>query len=191
MDKQEITIAYGKEVQLTTIGKKNKQVFLKFSPAFRYKQLKLLKGTALSVFICYALHTDENGYCFPDSRTITRETGVGHDGVISARKILFKNKFISAVRLVDNKNKLRDWVYRIFQPIEMDRMFIIRGVELFPSPPAKGESTGKPYVGTFPTSGKYPPIIEEELNNLNKEELLRRRDKVIQMKREFLKKKQF
>lgn len=129
-EQKEITIAYGNEIQLTTTGKKDKQVFVKFSPKFREKQLKELKGAPLSVFICYALHSNENGYTWIDTKHIQKETGFNR--IDLARKVLIKKKYLYKERLFNKDGLLRDYIYRIFQPIEY-KEFIIRGEKLTPS----------------------------------------------------------
>lgn len=153
--KKEITIAYGKEIQLTTIGKKNKQVFLKFSPAFKNKQLKELKGASLSVFLCYALHSNDEGYCWIDSLLVEKETGYSKKAIIKARQFLKEKGYLFYERLYDEKRMLRDWIYRIFQPIEEKKEFIIRGIKLTPKC-QKNRSRQKAEVG------KNSPIIEQE-----------------------------
>jgi len=155
MNEKEITIAYGNEIQLTTTGEKNKQVFLKISPAFRDKQLKELKGATLSVFICYALHSDENGYTWVNDKTIKKETGYSITSEV--RQKLIKLGYLYQERLYDKKGRFRDWIYRIFQPVEEGKRFIIRGIEQYTHLPGK-----KTYIEKNTISGKDGGIIEEE-----------------------------
>jgi len=125
---KEVTIAYGNEIQLTRIGKKQQQIFLKFSPAFKEAQLKELKGKSLSVFICYALHSNNEGYTWVDDKTIKKETG--YDNTREARQNLIKKGYLYQERLKNKKNQVKDYIYRIFQPIETNKTFLIRGMEL-------------------------------------------------------------
>ena len=160
-NQKEITIAYGNEIQLTTTGEKNKQVFLKLSPEFRKKQLKELKGAPLSVFICYALHSDEQGYTWVDDKTIKKETGYSITSEV--RQKLIKKGYLYQERLYDEKNRFKDWIYRIFQPVEPNKEFIINGVK------QHTPTREKTYIGKNPISGKDGGIIEEEPYNKEEE----------------------
>ncbi len=166
-DKKEITIAYGREIRLTTIGDKKKEVFLKFSPAFRNKQLRELKGAPLSIFICYALHSDENGYTWIDDRTIKKETGYSITSEI--RQKLIKMGYLYQERLYDKQGKFKDWIYRIFQPIEDKKEFIIKEIKQYTHILLQGKKT---YLEENPiqrkNGGYY--IIEEEEPIIIKEE---------------------
>jgi hypothetical protein len=161
----EITITYGNVIQLTTVGEKNKQVFLKISPAFTKKQLKELKGAPLSVFISYALHTDENGYTWVDDKTIKQETG--YTITTDIRIKLIKFGYLYQERLRNKSGQLKDYIYRIFQPVEPNKEFTIRNEKLYT--PAQE----KPCSGENPIPVKSPPVIEvepslkEELNSNN------------------------
>lgn len=153
MAEKKITIAYGNEIQLTTTGQKDKQVFIKFSPAFREKQLKELKGIPLSVFICYALHSDENGYTWIDDSIVKKETG--YSETLRARQVLIKKGYLFQGRLKNQQGRIKDWIYRIFQPIEEQKKFIIRGEELM-------LKITKTDTGKSPLTEKDNIVIEEE-----------------------------
>lgn len=156
---QEITIAYGNEVQLTSNKETKKQVFVKFSTEFRKKQLKQLKGAPLAVFLCYALHCDENGYTWIDDVVVKKETGYSPDATREARKKLIKFGYLYQKQLYDENNRFRDYAYRIFQPIEIGKEFIIRNIKQYAKPE-------KSDIGKSPISGKVIGIIEEEPNNI-------------------------
>lgn len=153
-EKKEITIVYGREIRLTTVGKKNKEVFLKISPAFKNKQLRELKGAPLSVFICYALHSDDEGYSYPDDKLIKKETG--YSITTEIRQKLIKAGYLYQERLRNKEGQVKDYIYRIFQEIEPNKKFIIRGEELWT--PVKE----KPCSGENPVQGKDGGVIEEE-----------------------------
>jgi len=162
MEEKEITIAYGNEIQLTTSGKKNKQVFLKFSPAFRNKQLKELKGAPLSVFLCYALHSDENGYTWIDTKYIQKETGFNR--IDLARKVLIEKKYLYTARLFNKDGLLRDYIYRIFQPVEY-KEFMIRGEILTPARKKTCTAESAYQAQNEGIIEEEPIIIKEEPNN--------------------------
>ena len=130
MDK-EITIAFGNQISLTKSRKCNKEIFVKISPAFRQKQLKELKGAALSVFLCYALHADEYGYTWVSDRQVKEETGYSH--TTEARQKLIQLKYLYQGKLKNHCGQFSGLIYRIFQKIEPDRKFVIGSQELFVS----------------------------------------------------------
>jgi len=165
MAKQRITISYGNQIELTTLGKKSKKVFVKFSPAFREKQLKELKGAPLSVFLCYALHSNEYGYCWIDNKQVVKETGYSESQIMNAKQKLREKGYLYDARLYEPKTKrFRDWIYRIFQPVENDKEFEIRGIKL------KSRTTNFAEFGKTPSSEKLGGIIEEEPTFSNNKE---------------------
>jgi len=97
---------------------------------FKKNQLRELKGAPLSVFLCYALHSDENGYCWVDSKTIAMETGF--KSISLARKVLIEKKYIYREILSNKEGQFKNYIYRIFQPVEY-KEFIIKGEKLTPS----------------------------------------------------------
>lgn len=151
---KEITIAFGNQTALTKNYKTQKEIFIKIAPAFREKQLRELKGALLSVFICYALHGDEYGYTWADDKTIKKETG--YTITTEIRQKLIGKGYLYQARLRNRRGQVRDYIYRIFQPIEEGKKFIIRGEELYT--PVKE----KPCFKENPESGKDGGIIEEE-----------------------------
>ena len=52
-----------------------KSPWIKLSAEFREEALKKLQGSPLSVFLCIALHINENGEAWPSYITIMKETG--------------------------------------------------------------------------------------------------------------------
>jgi len=151
---EEITIAFGNQISLTKDKKSLKEIFIKIAPSFRLKQLKELKGSSLSVFLCYALHANGRGYTWVDDRLIKKETG--YTNTSEARQKLIKMGYLYQMKVRNNRGQLRDWVYRIFQPIEFNKKFIIRNEEL------TTPKTEKADIGNKPISVKRPPIIEGE-----------------------------
>jgi len=85
-----ITIHRGDDFYISDTGTQErcKSVYLKLSVRFREKQLYHLKGPLLSVFICLALHIQENGTCFPSVSLISHETGYNRDTVFKSLKKL-------------------------------------------------------------------------------------------------------
>src|SRR5512139_2055607 len=61
------------------------RVYVQLETSFREKQLAQLRGTArLAVFLCLALHINEEGLCWPSINLICKETGYGKDTVFAA-----------------------------------------------------------------------------------------------------------
>jgi hypothetical protein len=114
----EITLAFGKEIQLTKDKKTGKEIFVKLSVAFRDEQLRELKGAPLSVLICRALHADERGYTFVSNKTISKETG--YSEITPANRFLVNKKYLFMEQLVDSSGRFRGWVSRLFLPVEPD-----------------------------------------------------------------------
>lgn len=158
---KEITIAFGNQIALTKDRKTQKEIFIKIAPAFRKEQLKELKGAPLSVFICYGLHSDGESYTWVDDRIIKKETG--YVVTTKIRQKLIKKGYLFQARLRNKQGRLRDYIYRLFQPIESGKKFIIRGEELY----APVEE--KTYLGKKPEQEKSGGIIEEKPINLKEE----------------------
>ena len=114
----EITLAFGKEIQLTKDKKTGKEIFVKLSLAFKDEQLRELKGAPLSVLICRALHADERGYTFVGNKTISKETG--YSEITPANRFLVNKKYLFMEQLVDSSGRFRGWVSRLFLPVEPD-----------------------------------------------------------------------
>jgi len=158
MDK-EITIAFGNQISLTKSRKCNKEIFVKISPAFRQKQLKELKGAALSVFLCYALHADEYGYTWVSDRQVKEETGYSH--TTEARQKLIQLKYLYQGKLKNHCGQFSGLIYRIFQKIEPDRKFVIGSQELFVS---------ADYTKTVESAPSIRKVYSRPYNVLNSEE---------------------
>ena len=92
-----------------------KEFYIKLYGKFRDGHLKQLKGPALSVFLCIALHSDERGYSFPSVPLISKETGYKRDAIYKALDYLESMKFIVRVKRRDKKSqKLLSNLYRVF-----------------------------------------------------------------------------
>jgi len=163
LNKQEISIVYGKEIQLTVSNDKKKEVYVKFSTTFRKRQLKELKGVKLSVFLCYALHSDENGYCWIDNKLVQKETGYGENQIMEAKQFLRYKGYLFYERLYNEKGQMKDWIYRIFQSIEEGKIWVIRNEEVHTL------TSKKPYLGENPNLGKMGGVIEEKPINIKEE----------------------
>ena len=151
---EEITLAFGNQISLTKDKKTNKEIFIKIAPAFRLKQLKELKGSCLSIFLCYALHANGRGYTWVDDRVIKKETG--YINTSEARQKLIKMHYLYQMKVRNSRGQLRDWIYRIFQPIEPDKKFLIRNEELWTPKSEKAD------IGNKGISVKNTPILEGE-----------------------------
>ncbi len=112
-----ITIHRGEDFYFTDTGtqERSKRVYVKFSVSFRQQQLAQLKGTLLAVFICLALHIEEDGSCFPSISLICHETGYGRDAVFDALRKLEFMGYIARKQKTDTKTKkFRSNVYQLF-----------------------------------------------------------------------------
>jgi len=162
MSNKEPTIAYGNEIQLDKDKKTGKEVWVKLSTAFKDKQLKELKGAPLSVFICYALHSNENGYTWVGDKTVKKETGYSTTSKI--RKKLIEKGYLYQARLRNEENQVKDYIYRIFQPIERNKEFKIRGESLYTL------DKENPCIEVRSKQGGDGGDIKQEPSNTNKEE---------------------
>jgi len=112
-----ITIHRGEELYITDTGSQEskKTTYVKFSVTFREKQLRQLKGAPLAVFICLALHIQEDGTCFPSVSLISQETGYNKDTVFKALKRLELMGYIARRQEKDEKTRrFRSNVYQLF-----------------------------------------------------------------------------
>jgi DNA-binding MarR family transcriptional regulator len=112
-----ITIHRGEDFYITDTGsqERKKTTYVKFSVTFREKQLRQLKGAPLAVFICLALHIQEDGTCFPSVSLISRETGYNKDTVFKALKRLELRGYIARQQEKDKKTRrFRSNVYQLF-----------------------------------------------------------------------------
>lgn len=75
-----------KEVRDGSAGQKLAwtDVYIKLKVAFRRNALATLRGAKLSVFLCLALHVDQDGIVHPGIEAIMRETGYGRTTVCRA-----------------------------------------------------------------------------------------------------------
>ena len=92
------------------------RVYVQLETAFREKQLAQLRGAGkLAVFLCLALHINEEGLCWPSVDLISRETGYGKDTVFAALKSLEAMGFIARRKRRDEGGaKLSTNLYQIF-----------------------------------------------------------------------------
>ena len=63
-------------------------IFVKLAVTFRDTMLAKLKGPPLSVFLCVALHCNQEMEAWPSIATIARETGYSKQAVIEATRTL-------------------------------------------------------------------------------------------------------
>jgi hypothetical protein len=112
-----ITIHRGEDFYLTDTGtqERQKKTYVKFAVNFREQQLGQLKGPPLSVFICLALHIEEDGSCFPSISLISKETGYNRDTIFDALSKLEFMGYIARKQKTDTKTKkFRSNVYQLF-----------------------------------------------------------------------------
>jgi len=74
-------------------------IFIKLSVDFRDSMLKKLKGPALSVFLCIALHCNDSMKSYPALSTIEEETGYSRQAVVDAIK------YLEGIRLVEHHHR--------------------------------------------------------------------------------------
>ncbi|MHB1459575.1 MAG: helix-turn-helix domain-containing protein, partial [Armatimonadota bacterium] len=96
-----ITIFNGHQFYITDTGTTGKvsQVSVQLSVRFREKQLRQLKGPVLAVFVCIALHINEEGRAWPSAALIAKETGYNEDTVFSCLTNLEFMGYISRVQM--------------------------------------------------------------------------------------------
>ena len=91
---KDITVSFGREGRMNKNKEVQNNVFIKFDVNFRDKQLAELKGAPLSVFICLALHMNEDGECWLSNNRIMMETGYGEESVREAKKFLVEKGYL-------------------------------------------------------------------------------------------------
>ena len=112
-----ITIHRGEDFYVTDTGtrERRKTVYVKFSVSFREKQLCQLKGPLLSVFVCLALHIQENGTCFPSVSLISQETGYNRDTVFKSLSKLEMMGYIARRQGKETQTrKFKSNLYQLF-----------------------------------------------------------------------------
>jgi DNA-binding MarR family transcriptional regulator len=112
-----ILIFNGSQFYLTDSGAmgKRSQVSVQLSVRFREQQLRQLKGPILGVFLCIALHINEEGRAWPSVALIAHETGYNEDTVFKCLKSLEFMGYISRVQPNDAETgKFRSNVYQLF-----------------------------------------------------------------------------
>ncbi|MFN8472260.1 MAG: helix-turn-helix domain-containing protein [Anaerolineae bacterium] len=112
-----ITIHRGEDFYITNTGvqERQKRTYVKFSVSFREQQLMQLKGPPLAIFICLALHIEEDGTCFPSVGLISKETGYNRDTVFESLKKLEFMGYIARRQKIDpSSKKFKSNVYQLF-----------------------------------------------------------------------------
>ena len=115
--KPSIGIFKGLEPLVFDDGKQEvkKSFYIKLYGKFRDAHLGQLKGSPLSVFLCLALHSNDQGYSWPSISLISKEASYKRDAVFKALKYLESLNFIKRIRRRDLKTqKLKTNLYRIF-----------------------------------------------------------------------------
>ena len=112
-----ILIYNGNQFYLTDSGAmgKRSQVSVQLSVRFRERQLRQLKGPILGVFLCIALHINEEGQAWPSVALIAHETGYNEDTVFKCLKSLELMGYISRVQPNDAQTgKFHSNIYQLF-----------------------------------------------------------------------------
>ena len=112
-----ITIHRGEDFYFTDTGtqERKKKTYVKFSVSFREQQLAQLRGAGLAVFVCLALHIEEDGSCFPSISLISKETGYNRDTIFKTLRKLEFMGYIARKQKTDAKTKkFRSNVYQLF-----------------------------------------------------------------------------
>ncbi len=112
-----VVIHRGEEFYISDNGEQEtrRSTYVKFSVKFRESQLAQLKGATLAVFICLALHIEEDGTCFPSVGLICKETGYNRDTVFDALSKLEFRGYIARRQKTDAKTrKFKSNVYQLF-----------------------------------------------------------------------------
>ena len=112
-----ITIHRGEDFYLTDTGtqERRNKTYVKFSVSFREQQLAQLRGARLAVFVCLALHIEEDGSCFPSISLIGKETGYNRDTIFKAlRKLEFMGDIARKQKTDTKTKKFRSNLYQLF-----------------------------------------------------------------------------
>jgi hypothetical protein len=112
-----VIIHHGEEFYISDNGEQEakRSTYVKFSVKFRESQLAQLKGATLAVFICLALHIEEDGTCFPSVSLICKETGYNRDTVFDALSKLEFRGYIARKQKTDRETrKFKSNVYQLF-----------------------------------------------------------------------------
>lgn len=92
---KEITAWFGKERSMDNNNNRGKEkIFIKLMTDFRERQLKELKGAPLSVFLCLALHSNDEGECFVSNNIIAKETGYSVNSIKKAKRFLVEKEYL-------------------------------------------------------------------------------------------------
>jgi hypothetical protein len=129
---------------------------------------------AFVVFICLALHTDKNGWCFPSRKLLMRETGLSKDGVTTAlrqlREMRIEGEPVLGVYRRQKRGKFGGNVYWLFpagQPVPPKGLDGLRLCA--PEPPAEAMRTvsGK---GALLQASEPCPVKADIIKEIHTEE---------------------
>lgn len=112
-----IVIFNGHQFYLTDTGAmgQRSQVSVQLSVRFRERQLRQLKGPILGVFLCIALHINEEGKAWPSVALIAQETGYDDDTVYKCLKSLEFMGYVDRVQANDRATgRFKSNVYQLF-----------------------------------------------------------------------------
>jgi hypothetical protein len=112
-----IRIFNGSEYYFTDTGEAGRRsdISVQLSVKFREKQLRQLKGPILGVFICIALHINEQGLAWPSCALIGKETGYARDTIFCCLRSLERMGYLSRVQLSNRETgKFASNVYQLF-----------------------------------------------------------------------------
>lgn len=112
-----VVIHHGEEFYISDNGEQERKrsTYVKFAVKFRENQLAQLKGATLAVFVCLALHIEEDGTCFPSVNLICKETGYNRDTVFDALSKLEFRGYIARKQKTDSSTKkFKSNLYQLF-----------------------------------------------------------------------------
>ena len=133
-----ITIFNGSAYYITDTGEtgSRQQISVQLSVRFRERQLRQLKGPLLGVFICIALHINEEGRSWPSCALISQETGYARGTVFDCLKSLERMGYISRVQTSDRQTgQFASNVYQLFPKSRRLRAKSPRPNDPYRSPP--------------------------------------------------------
>ena len=120
-----IVIYNGHQFYLTDTGAmgQRSQVSVQLSVRFRERQLRQLKGPVLGVFLCIALHINEEGKSWPSVALIAQETGYDDDTVYKCLKRLEFMGYVNREQINDRATgRFKSNVYQLFPKSRRLRM---------------------------------------------------------------------
>lgn len=169
-NKKSITVSFGREGRLNTNKDFSNNIFIKLHTDFREEQLKELKGAKISVFICLALHMNEDGETFVSNKTIAKETGYSKKTVKNAKRDLVEKGYLHVKEekwtqeLIDKrfpKNKELREKYK-----EKIGQFATNTYSLFPEDYDKKEQDHREKTSPREDSCQNRKVIHREISSL-------------------------